>query len=118
MMTDKRKPPKAPLLLLDEQSCTAKPPECAERKPSRIFEAYASFVPVSFVARDWKVSPRRIRALLAAGRLHGQIQPNGYWEVRYPYLFTMGTRGPALKRHRKPEKPLQLVANNPERSTV
>lgn len=64
----------------------------------------ANYVPVSLAAKDWNVSARRVRALLAAGRLAGQLQPNGYWQVRFPYLFTFGTRGPALKRSQKPEK--------------
>lgn len=63
-----------------------------------------SFVPVSFVAKDWKVSSRRIRALLAALRLEGRRQENGYWEVAYPYRFTFGQRGPALKRQQKAER--------------
>lgn len=63
-----------------------------------------SFVPVAFAAKDWSVTPRRIRALLAEGRLAGQMQPNGYWEVRYPYLYTFGTRGPSLKRQQRPKK--------------
>lgn len=62
------------------------------------------YVPVSFVAKDWNVTPRRIRALLAAGRLLGRVQDNGYWEVRCPYSFTFGTRGPSLKRQQKPVK--------------
>lgn len=62
------------------------------------------FVPVSFVAKDWKVTPRRIRALLSGGRLAGRLQDNGYWEVRFPYLFTFGTRGPGLKRQQKQER--------------
>lgn len=62
------------------------------------------YVPVSFVAQDWKVSPRRIRALLAAGRLDGRTQTNGYWEVLYPYSYIFGTRGPALKRTQKQER--------------
>jgi hypothetical protein len=66
------------------------------------FAAY--FVPVSFVAKDWSVTPRRIRALLSAGRLAGQLQDNGYWEVRFPYSFTFGTRGPSLKRKQRPAK--------------
>ena len=33
-----------------------------------------AFVPVAFVAKDWKVTPRRIRALLNAGRLAGRLQ--------------------------------------------
>lgn len=62
------------------------------------------FVPVSFVAKDWKVTPRRIRALLSGGRLAGRVQDNGYWEVRFPYSFTFGTRGPGLKRQQKQER--------------
>jgi hypothetical protein len=103
--------------VLDSQ-CTDKPPKHAERKPTALFGPYANFVPVSFVAKDWKVSARRIRALLAAGRLYGQLQPNGYWEVRYPYIFTMGTRGPELKRNQKPGKRLELVVDNLERSSA
>jgi hypothetical protein len=63
-----------------------------------------AYVPVSMAAKDWKVTPRRIRALLAEGRLLGRLQVNGYWEVRFPYSFTFGTRGPSLKRQQKPEK--------------
>lgn len=70
--------------------------------PFRNFASY--YVPVAFVANDWKVTPRRIRALLAAGRLAGRVQANGYWEVLYPYSFTFGTRGPSLKRSQRPEK--------------
>lgn len=56
------------------------------------------YVPVSFVAKDWNVTSRRIRSLLAAKRLEGLQQANGYWVVSYPYRFIIGTRGPALKR--------------------
>lgn len=61
------------------------------------------FVPVAYAALEWKVSARRIRALLAAKRLEGRQEANGYWEVAYPYRFTFGQRGPALKRSRKTE---------------
>lgn len=64
---------------------------------------FVRYVPVAFAALDWKVSARRIRALLAAKRLEGRREANGYWEVAYPYRFTFGQRGPALKRSRKPE---------------
>lgn len=112
------KPKKQPLtrkLVVDEKTEFKQPPNCAERKPAVRYGPYANFVPVSFVARDWNVSTRRIRTLLAAQRLIGQLQPNGYWEVRYPYIFTMGTRGPELKRTQKPEKRLKLVVDNSER---
>lgn len=99
-------------LVFDKKSAEAATPKCVESKPTAHYGPYGNFVPVSFVARDWKVSARRIRALLSAGRLWGQLQPNGYWEVRYPYIFQEGTRGPALKRHQKPEKHLKLVAEN------
>jgi hypothetical protein len=68
-----------------------------------------SYLPVSMVARDWAVSPRRVRALLLAGRLAGRQQENGYWEVLYPYTVTEGRRGPQMRR-RAPKKPeLRLV---------
>ena len=62
------------------------------------------FVPVSFAAQEWNVTPRRIRFLLSDGRLAGRLQDNGYWQVRYPYSFTFGTRGPGLKRQQKQER--------------
>jgi hypothetical protein len=62
------------------------------------------FLPVSFVAKDWQVSPRRIRFLLCEGRLKGRLLDNGYWEVAYPYLYLLGTRGSALKRMQKQER--------------
>jgi len=60
-------------------------------------------VPVSFVAKDWNVSTRRIRALLGEGRLQGRLLDNGYWEVFYPYRYVIGTRGPAIKSQRRPK---------------
>jgi hypothetical protein len=59
------------------------------------------FVPVSFVAKDWKVTPRRIRFLLTSGRLAGRVLENGCWEVLYPYFLSLGTRGPALKQQQR-----------------
>lgn len=75
-------------------------PEVA--KPGLVSGGIGYFVPVSFVAKDWNVTSRRIRVLLSAGRLEGRLQDNGYWEVRFPYQFTMGTRGPGLKRQQRP----------------
>jgi len=85
----------------DEKAFCAPKPECAKTVLAFGFEG-GHFVPVSFVAKDWNVTPRRIRALLAAGRLAGRLQENGYWEVRFPYSFTFGTRGPGLKRQQRP----------------
>ena len=75
-----------------------KPPTCAKSDGGLFWESH--FVPVSFVAKDWNVTPRRIRSLLTAQRLEGRRQANGYWEVAYPYHFIIGTRGPVLKRQR------------------
>ncbi len=72
----------------------------AEASPS----VDGNYVPVSFVAKDWNVTPRRIRSLLAANRLQGRREANGYWEVAYPYRFIIGTRGPVLKRQQKPKR--------------
>lgn len=111
--------------VLDEKSAYADKPKAA--KPAvigyRFFASY--YVPVSFAAKDWNVTPRRIRALLAAGRLAGRLQPNGYWEVLFPYSFIFGTRGPSLKRQQrppvKPKKPeqfrrLEIISTRPETS--
>ena len=40
-------------------------------------------VPVALAAKDWKVTPRRIRHLLIAWRLEGRQEANGYWLVSY-----------------------------------
>jgi hypothetical protein len=102
----------------DEKTLHADKPEGA--KPAndsfRFFPSY--FVPVSFVAKDWSVTPRRIRALLAVGRLQGRLQENGYWEVMYPYSFTFGTRGPSLKRQQKPAKRAKPTSGKPELRAV
>lgn len=65
-----------------------------------------SVVPVSSVARDWGISARRVRVMLAEGRLEGRQLDNGYWEVFYPYRYVMGTRGPATTRQKNtPPRP-------------
>ena len=66
-----------------------------------------SWLPVSMVARDWGVSTRRVRILLDAGRLAGRKQDNGYWEVKFPYSYTAGTRGPASRREVKKVERMQ-----------
>lgn len=96
--------------VMDVESFVAPKPEGAKLVIAAGLEG-GHFVPVSFVAKDWSVTPRRIRALLCDGRLLGRLQENGYWEVRFPYSYTFGTRGPGLKQQqRTPVKP-----KNPER---
>lgn len=58
---------------------------------------FGSLVPVGHVAKHLGVSSRRVRFLLNAGRLLGRKLENGYWEVVYPYQFTVGQRGPAIQ---------------------
>lgn len=89
--------------VMDVESFVAPKPEGAKLVIAPGIEG-GHFVPVSFVAKDWNVTPRRIRALLCEGRLLGRLQVNGYWEVRFPYSFTFGTRGPGLKRQQKQER--------------
>lgn len=60
-----------------------------------------SVVSVSVVARDWNISARRVRVMLAQGRLPGRQLDNGYWEVFYPYSYVFGTRGPSIRRQPK-----------------
>jgi hypothetical protein len=100
---------------VDQASAQAGLPDCAQvGSVPELAAMEGHFVPVSFVAKDWNVTPRRIRALLTAGRLAGRAQLNGYWEVRYPYLFALGTRGPFLKRQQRPPKRPRLVVDNTE----
>lgn len=88
---------------LPHQSCKT-PPEGAKPAESLFPLGFGrSVVPVSAVARDWGISARRVRVMLAEGRLAGRILQNGYWEVFYPYKYIFGTRGPAIKRQRKPK---------------
>lgn len=89
--------------VMDVESFVAPKPEGAKLVIAPGIEG-GHFVLVSFVAKDWNVTPRRIRALLCEGRLLGRLQVNGYWEVRFPYSFTFGTRGPGLKRQQKQER--------------
>jgi hypothetical protein len=74
-----------------------------------------SVVPVASVARDWGISARRVRVMLAEGRLEGRQLENGYWEVFYPYRYMFGTRGPAIKRQRElPEPTRKRTERNQE----
>lgn len=97
-MTEQKKPKRGnsyARTIREEDS--GKLPACATKaSPNAIGGGH--FVPVSFVAKAWAVTPRRIRSLLAAERLEGRRGDNGYWEVAYPYRFIIGTRGPALRR--------------------
>ena len=83
---------------------TSKLPDCATSDHPASVINRMHYVPVSFVAKDWSVTPRRIRSLLAAQRLEGRQGANGYWEVVYPYHFIIGTRGPLLKRQQAPKR--------------
>lgn len=88
---------------LPHQSCKT-PPEGAKPAESCLPLGFGrSVLPVSAVARDWGISARRVRVMLAEGRLDGRLLENGYWEVFYPYKYIFGTRGPAIKRQRKPK---------------
>jgi hypothetical protein len=73
-----------------------------------------SVVPVSSVARDWGISSRRVRVMLAEGRLEGRQLENGYWEVFYPYRYVIGTRGPSTTRQKntppRPKKAERMTA--------
>lgn len=65
------------------------------------------------VATLLKVSSRRVRTLLAAGRIKGLKDTKGNWRIFYPVTVIPGKRGPDLKhfpvRHlyRKPPQKLE-----------
>lgn len=75
----------------------------------RAREGLTTYLPVSLVAKEWRVTPRRVRVLLSEGRLAGRQQENGYWEVAYPYTITEGRRGPLMSRSRPKKPELRLV---------
>ena len=85
---------------LPNQSCYRPPTGAKPATAGQPLGFSVSVVPVSSVARDWGVSARRVRVMLATGRLSGRQLENGYWEVFYPYRYVFGTRGPPIKRQR------------------
>lgn len=50
----------------------------------------------SQVAKRLSISERRVRQLLAAGRMAGIKQENGRWLVDWPLQITSGKRGPDM----------------------
>lgn len=61
------------------------------------------------VAKLLRISPQRVRRLLADGRIPGGKHPvTGAWSVPYPFTVRSGKRGPRFgirpKRHRKAAK--------------
>lgn len=55
-----------------------------------------TWLSVSFIADAYGVSTRRIRALLAEGRIKGRQLENGFWEVSFPPTVRLGRRGPQI----------------------
>ena len=97
-------PPARPLgkpKRLPHQSCSTPPGGAKSAEPFFPLGFARSVLPVSAVARHWGISARRVRVMLAEGRLAGRMLENGYWEVFYPYCYIEGTRGPTLQRYRK-----------------
>lgn len=55
-----------------------------------------SLITVAEAARRLAISERRVRFLLLAGRLKGEKDKAGHWQVETPFTVQMGRRGPAL----------------------
>lgn len=109
LLSQARKPKRLP-----NQSAYT-PPEGAKPLDGGVLGWGQCVVPVSSVAREWGVSSRRIRIMLATGRLAGRQLENGFWEVYYPYRYVFGTRGPVLQRQRnQSEKPPKKPERTPE----
>ena len=58
-----------------------------------------SYVTVAQVAKRLKISERRVRQLLIAGRMSGVKQDNGRWLVGWPLHITSGKRGPDMANY-------------------
>ena len=56
------------------------------------------FIEVRKAAEFLSVSTRRVRLLLAQGRILGHKNASGQWLVSWPFEVTPGKRGPDLKR--------------------
>jgi hypothetical protein len=65
-------------------------------------------------AEKLSCSPRRIRALLAQGRLTGEKLLDGVWVVNNPLRFTQGSRGPKIGF--RPLQPGVSRSDMPQRS--
>jgi hypothetical protein len=57
------------------------------------------FLSVSDVADFLEVSERRVRTLLAQGRISGFKDDSGIWRVTCPLNVKPGKRGPDLRRY-------------------
>jgi hypothetical protein len=53
----------------------------------------------SQVAKRLSISERRVRQLLATGRMAGIKQENGRWLVDWPLQITSGKRGPDMAKY-------------------
>ena len=97
---------------LANQSAFVLPPGGKTALAGGIRGFHQCVISVSHVARDWNITPRRVRVMLSEGRLNGRQLPNGVWEVFFPYSYVFGTRGPTLKRQ---QKGLEDLAAKPKR---
>ncbi len=79
------------------------------RRENRRKGGLETWLTVSMAAKEMCVTPRRIRALLAEGRLLGQQLENGYWEVKFPFVVVMARRGPQLLVRRPKKAELRPV---------
>jgi hypothetical protein len=59
----------------------------------------AMFFEVATLADFLGVSPRRVRYLLALGRISGHKGKGGRWHIAFPLTITPGKRGPDLLRY-------------------
>lgn len=69
------------------------------------------------VAEMLQVSERRVRVLLAQGRLQGRKSDTGAWLCDYPLSITSGKRGPDINRYptRFPFSKSRSESSNPSK---
>lgn len=58
-----------------------------------------TYATVPQVAKRLKISDRRVRQLLTAGRMRGYKQPNGFWLISWPLQISSGNRGPDMNTY-------------------
>jgi excisionase family DNA binding protein len=75
------------------------------------------FVSVEKAADYFAVSTRRIRTLLAEGRLSGEKFGKS-WQVRFPYIISMGRRGPPMLQRINASNNIAKLRNTSMRNSI
>lgn len=71
-----------------------KPVDSPAKKEASKLHIRSGYASTEFAAHALSCSTRRIRKMLETGKLQGFKDERNIWQVKYPLVFTSGTRGP------------------------